>query len=175
MATAPIVPAIPGYYSSIKAVQESKGLHTRWSGVRHYSRDEGIALMPICGPSGTPAKIVNVCAAFGAMAFEWVATRINAIPLLPSKTPPNPANEIFRGKSVALPNEGLMPDGATRVITIAGVYWYYLLLPPDEDYTIPVPAYDNSPPVTINKANFVYKPETGAVVPPSIPPLRAFF
>lgn len=162
---APIVPEIPGYYSAVRAAQETDGMHTRWAGVRHYTRGEGIALMPQTGPVGTAAKIVNLCAPTGMMAFEWVATRINAIPLCPTKTPPSPANEILSGISIGLPNTSLMPDGQTRVITVTGCYYYLLLVPPDENYSVPVPAYDGHAAIPLTAKHFLYNPDRRQPIP----------
>jgi hypothetical protein len=101
-----------------------------------YLFASGALLMPVQGPPGTPAKIVNVCAPYGQKVVSWCAKRPNAMPTIPD---PNPSSS-----NETLASSQIKPTVPTRTIgggvefMIEGQYNFLLTKPLGRNDTLPM-------------------------------------
>jgi hypothetical protein len=132
--------------------------HTSYSYIRQYLQPGGIMQLPVMAPPAiagkpVPCQIVRYAAPFSQMICVWSATRIGAVPVLPSSLT-NDSNLVFADQSIGAMMPSLMTDATTRIFTVSGWYLYYLKFPVTQ-YAIPNQPYTTTNPnIMITGNNF---------------------
>lgn len=101
-----------------------------------YEYNSGVILLPVAGPTPddptfegqTAAKIVQASQPFGRKIVRFHLIRTGMQPIAPDPTPTN-SNEILKKAVVVLKAPSIMPDGATYIWTMKGLYIYLLYQP----------------------------------------------
>ncbi len=99
-------------------------------------RDLGVRKMPVAGPLGTSAEIIQVCAPFGRKVVAYAAKRKLVKPQLPIAEP-NSAVQVFRSEWHRESALALDADGGTFLYTCWGMYVY--------EYTVPLSPSTGNP------------------------------
>lgn len=113
---------------------------------RHF----GVRVYPVAGPPGTPGEAVAENSPTAVRMVAWCAQAVGQVPDCPDFA--TGANEVLVASCISLPVKGVGPDG-TEYWTVAGIYYYELLLCPSDGDLVALP---DSPFNTI----------TGAVISP---------
>lgn len=125
-----------------------------------YVKDNGTLLMPIAGPPGTPAAVIQVCAPYGRKIVDWTLERQGADPEPPAPTDDPDQGIVLERQEIRPLSKLLMADGLTHVHRMTGQYVYLLTLPQDETGPLQIgsPPYDLTPPEENIVSPGQYKP-----------------
>src|SRR5262249_20052410 len=120
-----------------------------------YLRDEGKLQLPVSGPAGTKAAIVELHAPVGMKFVYWVAARNALLPALPDFRAMAKLGETLAGWMISPIAPGVMIDGVTYEFSCSGTYAYYLDLPPDPKTGLPMGrrSFDSAPGQVLTAAN----------------------
>lgn len=93
----------------------------RYGAVRQRTRNEGILVMPVAGPPGTPPMIVRVHAGLDMSTVDFDASKIGEPPIVPAAEPRDP-NLILLGGSQTASLPMIQPGG--HIWQLSGHYEY---------------------------------------------------
>lgn len=112
----------------------------------HHDIDEGLLLLPVAGPPGTPPKIVRTHAPYMTKRASWVAEKINDKPTLPHWDTSNPNDILVQAHWQPMsPVAGL----GFYVFACRGTYTYVSAVAPSKDnLVLPMGA-----PVNVNRSS----------------------
>jgi hypothetical protein len=131
--TSPL-PTAPGLLSS----DYLEGPDTVYDIQEEFTGNEGVLLMPVAGPPGTPASIIQASAPYGYRIVRWVAERLGARVIVPSRRPRE--NEVLHSWRIVPKNPVLTDDLRTYIYRTEGEYCFALLSPPSEQDALPMGA-----------------------------------
>lgn len=163
-----VLSQIPAPPSAILLV-ESSPYHEYW--VSKYFQDvSGLKGSPVCGPVGTPMSVVREVAPYGWLTVHWVAKRLGASPIIPSRNMQDP-NLFYLGGMTVGDIPGAISDGS-KWNMIGGTYLYGLRIPYQETDVMVLSARpdsrDNVANNTISPANYSLN-----IIGPNLPPAGA--
>lgn len=106
-----------------------------------YPRASGCLLLPVAGPAGTPAHLVDVVAPYGRKVVTWAVIRQGAKPVLPAPE----SQQCLAEATPVFEDSKVLPGGQVRLFYASGTYVYNLALPFTEADSLPTGA----PPVQV--------------------------
>jgi hypothetical protein len=139
--------------------------YTQFTIQSEFREQSGRLGIPVAGPPGTPAKMIQFHAPIQERVVRWTATRVGSIPELPSPNTGS-SNEVLISKRIIPEAPKPYRSGNFSLFRVTGEYVYQILQPlvPGVD-AIPStasPATSASAP-TNNLQNFMFK--DGVIAP----------
>ncbi len=109
--------------------QTGRAWYTQYLVDPSYEVDNGVMMIPVAGPPGTPPKIVRKYAPCMRKTVEWTAERKGLQPTIPHWDTGNP-QEIPAYRNI-MPVSPLLLNDTEHAWRAAGTYVYFLSVAPD--------------------------------------------